>query len=45
MKNIIKNYIEFYKQILNKKHVISIIVSLIVFVIFLIADIQKYSGV
>ena len=45
MKNIIKNYIEFYKQILKKKHVISIIVSLIVFVIFLIADIQKYSGV
>lgn len=45
MKNIIKNYIEFYKQNLKKKHLISIIVCLIVFVIFLIADIQEYSGI
>lgn len=45
MKNILKNYIDFYKKNLKKKHIISIIVCLVIFVIFLVADIKKYSGV
>lgn len=43
MKNILKNYIEFYKKNLKKKHIICTIISIILFLIFLIANIQEFE--
>ena len=43
MKNVIKNYIQFYRKNLEKKHIICTIISIILFIIFLIVYIRKFS--
>ena len=45
MKKILKDYIEFYKKNLKKKHIVCTIISMLIFVIFLVSSIMDYSSV
>lgn len=44
MKKILKDYIEFYKKNIKKKHIVCTIISMIIFVIFLVSNIIDFSG-
>lgn len=45
MKNILKNYIKFYKENLRKKHVVCTVISILIFIIFLVSNIMDLSKI
>jgi len=45
MKNILKNYIDFYKKNLKVKHIVCSIIAIIIFGIFLVSNIYEYSTI
>jgi len=45
MKNILKNYIKFYKENLRKKHVVCTVISILIFIIFLFSNIMDLSKI